>query len=250
MRNNQIFLMAIFLLVAQFTFAQTKEEIIANYIENTGGAEAWNNLKGLKMTAKVSQGGMEIPIEMVQLKDGRQMTVVSFQGKEIKQGVFDGTRLWSHNFMTMEAEESDAEATANFKLEINDFPNPFLDYEKKGYTVELIGKETIQGAETFKIKLVQEPKMVDGQKEESVSYYFFDTENFVPIAMQSEIQSGPGKGIISEVSFSDYQEVEGLYFPFSMSQGEKDKPGQPITFTTIEVNPEFVDADFAFPAKK
>ena len=58
------------------------------------------------------------------------------------------------------------------------------------------------------------------------------------------------KGIISEVSFSDYQEVEGLYFPFSMSQGEKDKPGQPITFTTIEVNPEFVDADFAFPAKK
>ena len=113
MRNNQIFLMAIFLVVAQFTFAQTKEEIIANYIENTGGAEAWNNLQGLKMTAKVSQGGMEIPIEMVQLKDGRQMTKITFQGKEIKQGVFDGKKLWSHNFMTMEAEESDAEATAN-----------------------------------------------------------------------------------------------------------------------------------------
>ena len=100
-----------------------------------------------------------IPIEMVQLKDGRQMTVVSFQGKEIKQGVFDGTRLWSHNFMTMEAEESDAEATANFKLEANDFPNPFLDYEKKGYTVELIGKETIQGAETFKISVNEASKL-------------------------------------------------------------------------------------------
>ena len=65
-------------------------------------------LQGIKMTAKVSQGGMDIPIEMVQLKDGRQMTIVTFQGKEIKQGVYDGTRLWSHNFMTMEAEESDA----------------------------------------------------------------------------------------------------------------------------------------------
>jgi hypothetical protein len=92
--------------------------------------------------------------------------------------------------------------------------------------------------------------MVEGQKEESVSYYFFDTENFVPIAMQSEIQSGPAKGVIAETSFSDYQEVEGLYFPFSMSQGEKDKPGQPITFTTIEVNPSFEDGDFAFPEKK
>jgi hypothetical protein len=36
-----------------------------------------------------------------------------------------GTRLWSHNFMTMEAEESDAESTANFKLESNDFSKPF-----------------------------------------------------------------------------------------------------------------------------
>ena len=54
----------------------------------------------------------------------------------------------------------------------------------------------------------------------------------------------------SEVKFSDYDEVDGLYFPFSMSQGEKDKPGQPITFTTIEVNPSFEDGDFAFPMKK
>lgn len=250
MRNNNLLMLIVFLLITQFFFAQTKEEIIANYIDNTGGAEAWNKLQGIKMTAKVSQGGMDIPIEMVQLKDGRQMTIVTFQGKEIKQGVYDGKRLWSHNFMTMEAEESDAEATANFKLESNDFPNPFLNYEKKGYTVELMGKETIQGAETFKIKLVQEPKMVDGQKEESVSYYFFDTENFVPIAMQSEIQSGPAKGVIAETSFSDYQEVDGLYFPFSMSQGEKDKPGQPITFTSIVVNPEVEDAAFAFPDKK
>ena len=85
MRNNQIFLMAIFLVVAQFTFAQTKEEIIANYIENTGGAEAWNNLQGLKMTAKVSQGGMEIPIEMVQLKDGRQMTKITFKERRLSK---------------------------------------------------------------------------------------------------------------------------------------------------------------------
>ena len=45
--------MAIFLVVAQFTFAQTKEEIIANYIENTGGADAWNNLQGSKRCVRV-----------------------------------------------------------------------------------------------------------------------------------------------------------------------------------------------------
>ena len=111
--------------------AQSAEEIISNYFENTGGLENWNQLNGIKMIAKINQQGMEIPLEIIQLKDGRQMQVINFQGKEIKQGVYDGKRLWSHNFMTMEAEESDAEATANFKLELNDFPDSFINYKEK-----------------------------------------------------------------------------------------------------------------------
>lgn len=248
--SKHYFYTLLFCLTSQLFFAQTKEEIIANYIENTGGAEAWNKLQGIKMTAKVSQGGMEIPIETIQLRDGRQMTIINFQGKEMKQGVFDGTYLWGHNFMTMEAEESDAEATANFKLDINDFPNAFIDYEKKGYTVELLGKEEMDGTETFKIKLVKEPQMVDGKEEESVSFYYFDTENFVPIAMQEEIKSGQAKGMIAETKFSDYDEVEGLYFPFSMTQSVKGQPGQPITFSSIEVNPVVDAAAFTLPEKK
>ena len=156
MLQNKLFTLMILFFSCQAYFAQTKEEIISNYIENTGGAEAWNKLQGIKMTAKVSNGGMEIPIEMYNLKDGRQMTVITFQGKEIKQQVYDGKQLWSHNFMTMEAEESDAETASNFKLELNDFPNPFLNYEEKGYSIELMGNETIEGTETFKIKLIHE----------------------------------------------------------------------------------------------
>ena len=172
--------------------AQSAEEIISNYFENTGGLENWNQLNGIKMIAKINQQGMEIPLEIIQLKDGRQMQVINFQGKEIKQGVYDGTHLWSHNFMTMEAEESDAEATANFKLELNDFPDSFINYKEKGYTVELMGTESFGGTETFKIKLVKEPKTVDGAVVDDISFYFFDVDNFVPIGIHSEITSGPG----------------------------------------------------------
>jgi len=227
--------------------AQTADEIIDTYFENIGGVDALKAVKGVKMSAVLSQQGMEIPLEIIQLSDGKQMTVINIQGKELKQGVFDGENLWGNNFQTMKAEKSDAEATANMKLEINDFLDPFLDYKEKGYTVELLGNETISGAETFKIKLTQEPVTVDGVKEESVTFYYFDTENFVPIAIQKEIQSGQGKGMISEVTFSDYQEVEGIYFPFSMTQGVKGQPGAPITISAIELNPLVDDADFMFP---
>ncbi len=120
------------------SYAQTADEILAKYFENTGGIDKWKGLQGIKMSAKVNQGGMEIPLEIIQLKDGKQMTIVTFQGKEIKQGVYDGTTLWAHNFMTMKAEKSDAEATENFKKDIGDFPDPFLNYKTRGFKAELL----------------------------------------------------------------------------------------------------------------
>lgn len=247
MKQIKILFMALFVFASAQINAQTADEIISTYFENIGGIENLKKLEGIKMSAKVNNGGMEIPIEITQLKNGKQMTVINFQGKEIKQGVFDGETLWSTNFMTQKAEKSDAEQTANFKLNANDFPDAFVDYKEKGYTVELLENETIDGTETFKIKLTKEPITVDGKEEADVSFYFFDVDNFVPIAVQQEIKSGQAKGMISEVTFSDYQEVEGLYFPFSMTQGVKGQPGQPITMSSIELNPKVDDKAFEFP---
>jgi outer membrane lipoprotein-sorting protein len=227
--------------------AQTLDEILANYFENTGGREKWSSLEGLKMSAKVNQGGMEIPLTIVQLKDGRQMTSFSVQGKEIKQGVYDGTTLWSINFMTMKAEKSDAETTENFKTSIGDFPDPFLNYKALGYQAELLGKETIEGTETFKVKLTKKPLMVDGKSTENITFYYFDAESFVPLVIESEIKTGQAKGMISQASFSDYQDVDGLMMPFTMTQGVKGQGSQTINFTGYELNPKVEASIFAFP---
>ncbi len=250
MKTLKLLAFALIVGLASTINAQSVDEIISNYFENTGGIEKWQKLNGVKMYAKINQNGMEIPIEITQLVGGNQMTVITFQGKVIKQGVFDGETLWGLNFMTLKAEKSDKEATDNMMLEKNDFPDPFLNYKKNNYTVELLGKETIDGTETFKIKLIKEPISVDGKKEENVSFYYFDTENFVPLVVQSEIKSGQMKGQVSESKFSDYQEVEGIYFPFSMTQGIKGQAGQTITFDKIELNPEVDAKEFKFPEEE
>ena len=104
-------------LICSYTInAQTVDEIIDNYFENTGGVENWEKIEGVKMSAKVNQGGMEIPIEIVQLKSGKMMTTINFQGQSIKQGVFDGEVLWSTNFMTQKAEKSDEESQIWLKM--------------------------------------------------------------------------------------------------------------------------------------
>ena len=225
----------------------TVDEIIENYFENTGGKDNWKALKGLKMTAKLNQGGLEIPLEIVQLADGRQYTKFNVQGNDYFQNVFDGETLWSINFQSLKAEKSDAETTENFKLDLNDFPDSFMDYKSKGYTAELVGTETIEGADTYKVKLTKEPRKLDGKEVEDVSFYYFDMEAFVPIAQDSEIKSGPQAGTVARSTQSDFDEVDGLYFPFSLGQGAKGGPSQPITVETIEVNPEVDESLFSFP---
>ena len=243
---NRLFVLVT--LICSYTInAQTVDEIIDNYFENTGGVENWEKIEGVKMSAKVNQGGMEIPIEIVQLKSGKMMTTINFQGQSIKQGVFDGEVLWSTNFMTQKAEKSDEESTNMIKNEMNQFPDPFLNYKEKGFTAELVGTETVDGSETFKIKLTTTPNIIEGKEVPSIAYYFFDNENFVPIQVHEEITVGPGKGMVSEIKLSDYQEAGDIYMPFSMTQGVKGQPGAPITMDSIEVNPTVDDSEFAFP---
>ena len=241
------FIALIALAITLSNYGQTAEEIIDTYHENIGGIDKLKAVNGMKMTLKINQGGMELPIEIIQLKDGRQMTKITFQGLEIIQGVFDGTTLWSTNFMTMQAEKSDAETLENFKLGLNDFMDDFIDYKDKGYTVEMLGVETIDGTEAYKIKLTKEPLTVEGQLVDDVYYYYFDKDNYVPIAIHSEVKQGPAKGKMGETTMSDYQEVEGIYFPFSMSQGIKDENNQPGTVVSIELNPKVTDSMFTFP---
>lgn len=247
---KKILFSILFLAITAAAQAQSADEILAKYFENTGGVAKWQSLQGIKMSAKLTQMGMEIPLTMIQLRDGRQATIATFQGKEIKQGMYDGSTLWSTNFMTMKAEKSDAESTENFKIQTADFPDPFLDYQKKGYKVELLGKETVEGTECFKIKLTKKPVKVDGKPEDNISIYYFDTNDYVPVMVESEIKSGQGKGMTSQQKMSDYTEVNGMLFPFTMTQGIKGGPGQPITITAIELNPKAEAAVFAFPTDK
>ncbi len=238
-------LVALVLALSSSFYAQTADEIINNYFENTGGKDNWEKLEGIEMIGVMKMQNMEIPFEQVMTKDGKQVVTIELQGNRMVWSAFDGETSWQRNQMTMEAEKSDNEATENMKKQVKDFPDPFLNYKDKGYAVELIGKETVDGTETFKIKLTKDPVLVNGESVPSITHYYFDTENFVPIIVETEINEGEMKGKIVKSSISDYQEVNGVYFPFTVGS-----EFQTMNFKEIKLNPEVDTAVFAFPEKK
>lgn len=234
----------LFSIVGTSVFAQSADEVISKYFTTVGGVEKWKPLKGIKLEMSVNNQGMEIPVEMVQLAGGKMYVKFSLQGKEITQMASDGSTIWSTNFMTMKAEKSDAETTANALLSNNDFPDALLDYKTKGYAAEFVGKETKEGTECFKIKFTKKPITVNGVKMDDISYYYFDTENYLAIATETEIRQGPMKGQKSVSTMSDYQEVDGVFLPFAMNMG-----GQDMKVKKVTLNPTVADTAFAFPAE-
>ena len=245
--KTKLTLFLLFGLFAVTLQAQDVDEIINNYFENTGGLDKWHAIKGIEMHAKVNQQGMEIPITIIQMADGKQLMKFQLQGKELVQMAFDGEVAWGHNFMNMQPEKKDNETTENLKRSKGDFPDPFLDYKDKGYKAELLGKEAREGTECCKIKLTKTPKLVVGVEKDDIAFYYFDAENFVPLVVEQEIQSGQFKGQISRSTFSDYQEVDGMYFPFSISEGIKDMGSQAIVIDSIVLNPQVDENVFKFP---
>ncbi len=241
MKNiKNLFVAAMMLAIVPAATAQNVDEIIGTYFENTGGMDAWKSLESLKMSASISQGGMEIPIEMYQTKEGKMSITANFQGMNMTFMAYDGETAWNTNQMTMAPEKLTQEQADNMKLQANDFPSPFMDYKSKGYTVEYVGEETMEGTPTHKIKLVQEPIMVNGKQEESITYYYFEAENFVPIATEVSMA-----GQTMKDTMSDYEEVDGLYFPFAMTM----MGGMPLKIKSIEINPEIDAKMFSFPAE-
>ncbi|NND88909.1 MAG: outer membrane lipoprotein-sorting protein [Flavobacteriaceae bacterium] len=251
MKTKSILLCIALICSATFTTsAQTVDEIIDSYFENTGGKANWEQLEALKFTGTLDFGQMTLPFTMIQTKEGLIMNSADLQGQTFYQSVYDGETLWTTNQQSFQAEKMDAEATKNYELGIQDFPDPFLNYRQKGYEVELIGSETIDGTETFKIKLEKKPKMVNGVSTPNIEFYYFEKDNFVPILIEREIAIGPNGLMMGHSKLSEYQEVEGLYFPFSFTEGTMEQPkAQSFTITNIEVNPEIDPSIFKFPNK-
>lgn len=243
-------ILLLFVVLSTFTSlvrAQSAEEIIATYLETIGGAENLAKVKSMKYICSANAQGMEIPVIMYQKSPNMQRLDMEFQGQKLTQMAFDGNEGWSTNFMTMKPEKFEAEDSEIMKAQL-DYPEAFLDYQKKGYTISKEADETIEGTDCHVIKLTRKPVMVDGKEEENSAYYYFDKETSVPIMNKEFSLKGPQKGQAVETYVGDYQEVSGVYFPHSITQKFNGQTVYHVKVDSVELNVEIPQDFFVMPA--
>lgn len=237
---NRVLLFS-FLLLGVFTVqAQTADEIIAKSFETLGGVDKWKELKTTKSEAKMAMMGFEFAGTMYNALPNKMRVEVDVMGQKIIQ-CYDGSTAWWINPLQIgpDAQVMPDEMAETVKNQ--EFQSPLLDYTSKGHLVALEGKETVEGTSCFKLKLTKK----DGTEE----FHFFDSENYVPVMVRTPIKSGPAAGQFSETFMSDYQEVNGLMFPFFLETKVAGESAQKVTLSKVVLNEEMKDDMFLFPKK-
>lgn len=227
--------------LAPLAHAQTVDEILTKHFEAQGGLERMRKLQSMRMTGKMAVGpGVEAPFTMEKKRPGRMRLDFTFSGMTGTQA-FDGTQGWQvMPFMgKKDPEPLGAEEMKESERQA-DFDGPLVDWKSKGHMLEYVGKESVEGADTWKLKLTRKDGLVE--------YYYIDVETGL-LLKQTAKRTVRGTEIEGESLFSDYKEVGGLMIAYSMSNGVVGSPQkQTLTFDEIVIDPAIDDARFKMPA--
>lgn len=233
------FLLSALLVVPAMAQDMTADEIIAKYIETRGGMDALKAVKSARMSANISMAGMEMAISMVFKRPNMIRVDTEVQGMTVVQA-YDGETGWAIMPMMGSPEPSKLpEDQLKQMREQSDFDGPLVDYKEKGHTVELVGKEDVEGTEAYKLKLTK--------KNGDVVNYYLDSEYFLVFKQEGRTNM-QGMEVNATTNISDYKEVGDIVLPHSTEIIAEGAPaGVVITVNDVELNVDVDESQFAFP---
>jgi outer membrane lipoprotein-sorting protein len=227
--------------VASAQSTPTVDELIAKNIKARGGMEKLKSINSMRMSGKmVMAQGFEAPFTVMQKRPKMTRTEFTFQGMTGMQ-VYDGKNAWMvMPFMGKKDPEAMPTEQAQMLDEQADMDGPLVDYKDKGNKVELAGKDQVEGADAYKLKVT----LKNGQ----TRTIFLDAESGLEVKTEAK-RVMRGSEVDAETFLSDYKEVNGLMMPFTMESGAKGQSmRQKMVIDSVQCNANLPDSLFAMPA--
>jgi hypothetical protein len=215
---------ALMLVAGTAAKAQNADEIMEKHAKAIGGVENWNKIKTLKMVGSMSIQGMDISMTQTTEIGKASRTDISAMGMN---GFTIITNKTGWMYMPMQGGtkidtmKPDMVRAGQRQLDVKG--NQMLDYKTAGNKIEYIGKDTVNNAPCYKIKVTDK----DGNESTS----FFDVATYYLVRTESKMKQDDQEMEIA-VAYSDYKKLEdGIVMPMSMTA-----QGAEIVFKSIEIN--------------
>ena len=239
-RRLYLFLVAVFLLPTA-SWSQTVDEIIAKNAQARGGIEKLRAIKSVRITARLSQGAFRATYVQENKRGDKVREETIIQGMAQVQA-YDGHSAWQINPFggRRDPELMSADDTKQLILD-SDLEGFLVNYKEKGHKAELVGHDSVEGTDCYKIKVT----LKDGD----VRYYYLDSDSYLEIKIETQ-STVRGAVVYTDTMLGDYEQVDGVYFPFSIEAGETNSPSDQhirLTVEKIAINPNLDDNRFSVP---
>ena len=246
MYKRKSVLFAFFLSLTFFgTKAQTADEVISKYETAMGGRDKLATLKSVHIEGvAVMQNGNEVTTVINKVQGSLFRTDVNFGMGSFSIVLTDKSGFSSNPRNGGKFEPMPEEMVKSLQPEL-DVAGPLVNYAAKGHKAELLGKEAVEGKDTYKIKLT----LNTGN---DITYYI-DAATWYIVREQKKGmgrrgggqggQGGAGGGQpnaapagdnIQTIDYSDFQKTpEGFIFPMAVKRGGM---GGSMIVEKLEVN--------------
>ncbi len=201
-------------------FAQSNpDEVINKVIETQGGKEKLLSIKTIKMAGNIEFSGQKIPFNYYAVDKKAQRTEFSFSGLT---GYSIVTNDSGFNFNPFQGQKTPENMTAeDVALAQSDLDQQgvLLNYKEKGYSVEQLDNEDVDGVDAIQLKISINPQ--------KTLYYFIDPSSYYIIRIKT-VQQSNGQQQRNSVDYYDFKKTkDGFLFPHTYDN---------ISFDSIEVN--------------
>jgi hypothetical protein len=234
---------ALLLAAAPLAMSYTTEELVAKNIAAKGGLEKLHAIHSLRLSGKLLVNGGMLQLHYVTLVDLPHSVRYEAELQGLTQvQAFDGTQAWQINpFQGRKDPEKlstdDAKAMGE---DAADALGALVDYREKGYELEYLGTEDVDGTAAHKLRV----KRPNGD----VLFVYLDPDYFLEIrTLSHRIEHGVPTETVTD--YGDYEKFAGVYLALAQESGPKGSGDrQKVQFDSAEINVAAAPAVFEFPA--
>jgi len=225
--------------------AQSVDDIVARHVAARGGKEKLAAVQTVKMTRTVASGiGTTLKVivykkrpNLFRLEQGPAQSNAPL----VPRGI-SGDLAW--DTVQGKVVPRQAQLAAESRDVDGDFDGILVDWKEKGHSVVFAGKESLPGGDALKLTVTLKSGLA--------RTIYLDAQTYLDRRQTGVLNLPGGRQFDVTIDFDNWRDVEGVKFPFDITEERTGK--EPVvtlvTYTEkIELNVPMDDALFAPPAK-
>jgi len=230
------------LLAAPLAQGFTAAELAQRNVDAKGGLKRLHAISTLRLSGKMLVSGDSLKLGFtVLLRPPRAVRYeATLQGLTQVQA-YDGAQAWQINPFQgrKDPEKLSADDAKGLGEDAADGLGVLVDYAEKGYRLDGLGTEDIDGTNAYKLRVTR--------RNGDVTTVYLDPDHFLEIRVVNR-RIEHGVPVETVVDYGDYEEVAGVYYPFAQVSGSRGSADRSkLQFETGDANPSIDDSLFRFP---